>query len=75
MHRRPSLLFFLAAAAVIGWLAFKVGPDRPASYSGQNDSPAGEARARTDDDGAPADFGTERRERLESALRQKAARF
>lgn len=75
MHRRPSPLFLLAAAAAIGWVLYQVSSDRPASYVGGS-APA-DAGDQTNDreDDVRTDFGPERRERLESALRQKAARF
>ena len=75
MHRRPSLLFLLAAVAAIGWVLFQVSSDRPASYvGGPAPADAGD-RAYEREEDVRTDFGPERRERLESALRQKAARF
>jgi hypothetical protein len=75
MHRRPSLLFMLAAAAAIGWVLYQVSSDRPASYVGASAPADAGDQAYDREEDVRTDFGPERRERLDSALRQKAARF
>ncbi|MGD2084278.1 MAG: hypothetical protein PVF91_15055 [Chromatiales bacterium] len=76
MHGRPSLIFLLAAAAVIGWLAFNAGSERPTTYGTGSPSPQSEDRAADEEDAGGTEYNAaERRARIDSALRQKAARF
>jgi len=76
MNSRPSWLFIIAAAAVIGWLIFQAVPDRPATYgSGQETTDEGAGGDNEEAREPPAEFGPERRARIDEALRQKASRF
>jgi len=76
MNGRPSWLFIIAAAAVIGWLIFRAVPDRPATYdSGREATDEGAGGDNQEGREPPEEFGPERRARIDEALRQKAARF
>jgi hypothetical protein len=74
MHRRPSLIFLVAAAALVAWFLYNSASEGPATYGGGPAAP--DVEEQDPGEAEQADYGSaERRARIDGALRQKAARF